>query len=853
MGHVFKARQLSLGRLVAIKVLRPELADDPSTLSQFKLEANAVANLKHPNILQIHEAGEVQGLHYFSMEYVSGYSVAAWLHRSGPLSEKDAFLVIESIAQALKYAWEKGGLVHCDIKPDNIMVDEDGLIKLADFSGISLTNRSQEMELLRNVTIGTPNYMAPEQVEGEYEVDCRVDIYAIGALLYNLLTGEVPFASHDPETVMEQQVQGHLKDPATINPAIQPATVMFVERLMVKDRAARYGSWEDVLFDLSRVRAGHPPVGEPPPIGASTVYRTTPAPKPPKADLLRADRGRGFRSITLPHGGVQQHPAPLAKKKSHTRVVMVVAFIGLIVLNLFLFTDLFKPKPSPERPVDRPGPGPVERPGSVTPRPVERPPTPPPEDFEIPGLPPPVVPPEPVKPVEPVPETPSVPTEVKPPAPPGPGPVPPPAEDPAVRSAKFKEYLLMMDEVMRYCQRRQYAAAASRLGAWKTAQAGTPYAAKADVQLERVQKVVGLFELLSRDGSRLRGVELTATSGISGTITQVRDGKVGVMRKLGSGMAAVEIELVTLGVGDLLNLLRTLDPDHALQMESALLIAESHTAAAAKVREAENARMDATALRAWLDDWQAIQFNLAADRRVDEIKALAAEQKFVAAEALLSKADQACAETEVFRWARTEELGRLRKSIAEGLARQEAPKPAPTEPSVPPGEGPGDGVSDGRGERPPAPVGDGSDFSVYVPPVVSPGAPSPVPVPRPALPENVSLVPPVDVSILSLKVPAKFQELDGQVVALRFRTRGNLVQRPDGMYNMEMRSEEGFILGVVPSGEAYEWAKNVSGGTARTEPSKVVYGRVDAAGGFIKLLGTRANGRPDGRHIFRWW
>ena len=164
-SSVWKARQLSLDRLVAIKVLDSALQLDPAALTRFRQEAQAAARLKHASIVQVYDTGEMDGRPFLVMEYVDGYTVGDLLQRSGPLTESNALLVTEAVAHALAYAWDKDCIIHLDIKPDNVLVESDGGIKVTDL-GLARFIGMQRRRAEDDIIIGTPNYVSPEQAEG---------------------------------------------------------------------------------------------------------------------------------------------------------------------------------------------------------------------------------------------------------------------------------------------------------------------------------------------------------------------------------------------------------------------------------------------------------------------------------------------------------------------------------------------------------------------------------------------------------------------------------------------------------------------------------------------------------------
>ena len=205
MGAVYKARQKRLDRLVALKILPPEVGRDPAFAERFTREARSMAKLSHQHVVTLHEFGQTEeGLYYFIMEFVDGTDLRHVI-QSGELRPDEALVIVPKICEALHYAHNKG-IVHRDIKPENILLDKEGNIKIADFglarlldrpgTGFTLTQAGQRM--------GTPHYMAPEQIEGAHEVDHRADIYSLGVVFYEMLTGQLPIGQFAPPS---QKVQ----------------------------------------------------------------------------------------------------------------------------------------------------------------------------------------------------------------------------------------------------------------------------------------------------------------------------------------------------------------------------------------------------------------------------------------------------------------------------------------------------------------------------------------------------------------------------------------------------------------------------------------------------------------------
>ena len=198
MGAVYKARQPGLDRFVAIKIMSPEVSHDPAFAERFSREARALARLSHPNIVSVFDFGKTEGLYYFVMDYVDGLNLRQAI-RAGQLSPTDALAIVSQVCEALQFAHDEG-VVHRDIKPENILIDKKGRVKIADFGLAKLVGQDAGDHVLTGThqVMGTVRYMAPEQMEGSHEVDHRADIYSLGVVFYELLTGELPLGRFAP-------------------------------------------------------------------------------------------------------------------------------------------------------------------------------------------------------------------------------------------------------------------------------------------------------------------------------------------------------------------------------------------------------------------------------------------------------------------------------------------------------------------------------------------------------------------------------------------------------------------------------------------------------------------------------
>jgi eukaryotic-like serine/threonine-protein kinase len=258
MAAVYRAVQLSLDREVAIKILPRKLSENAEYVKLFYKEGKAAAKLNHPNIVQAIDVGEANGYHYFVMEYVRGHTLYDELTAGKVLPEADALRIIIQIARALKHAHAQG-LIHRDVKPKNIMVSEDGVVKLADMGLARSTADLEAAKAEAGRAFGTPYYISPEQIRGEMLIDFRADIYSLGATLYHMVTGRVPFEAPTPVAVMQKHLKEPLVPPDHLNTKLSSGLGEVVEVMMAKDRNLRYASTDDLLVDLEAIASGQPP------------------------------------------------------------------------------------------------------------------------------------------------------------------------------------------------------------------------------------------------------------------------------------------------------------------------------------------------------------------------------------------------------------------------------------------------------------------------------------------------------------------------------------------------------------------------------------------------------------------
>ena len=261
MGMVYKARQTSVDRIVAIKVLLDQLAQNREFIKRFEREAKIAAKLSHNNIVNAIDAGQESGRHFFVMEYVEGMTIKDQLDKGQPYEEKEALKIILAVAEALKHAHQRG-LIHRDIKPENVILTKEGGVKLADL-GLARPTADENWAMAEaGMAIGTPYYISPEQVRGQVDVDIRADIYSLGATLYHMVTGRVPYDGQTPSEVMRQHVDRNatFTPPDHINTSLSSGLGEVVETMMAKNRENRYRNPDDLMLDLKCLLQGERPL-----------------------------------------------------------------------------------------------------------------------------------------------------------------------------------------------------------------------------------------------------------------------------------------------------------------------------------------------------------------------------------------------------------------------------------------------------------------------------------------------------------------------------------------------------------------------------------------------------------------
>jgi serine/threonine-protein kinase len=249
MSQVYLAEQQSLQRKVAFKVLKSDLAEDESFVRRFHKEAQAAASLVHANIVQIHEVGCIEGIHFIAQEYVAGQNLSQYLSRHGALDAELATSILLQVAAALSLAGQQG-IIHRDIKPENIMLAPSGEVKVADFGLARITADGERVDATQvGITMGTPLYMSPEQAEGE-QVDPRSDLYSLGVTCYHMLAGRPPFEGQTALSIAVQHLKRDPDDLLDLRPELPEQLTGIVHKMLNKDAADRFQSAGELLNEL---------------------------------------------------------------------------------------------------------------------------------------------------------------------------------------------------------------------------------------------------------------------------------------------------------------------------------------------------------------------------------------------------------------------------------------------------------------------------------------------------------------------------------------------------------------------------------------------------------------------------
>jgi serine/threonine-protein kinase len=316
LGVVYLAKQLSMKRFVALKVLYPKWVKDEEFRKRFLLEARIVGKLSHANLIQVFDIGFDKGQYYFSMEYISGKSLETLVEKNGPIEFRKALNIALEVLSSLEYIWKKK-LVHRDIKPGNIMLTADSIAKLGDFGFVKCNVESQLCT--SDYVLGTPDYMSPEQAMGREDMDFRSDIYSLGATLYYILTASPPFQGTE-SMVIRQHIKSSIPSPKSIVHEIPDSVCIIIEKMMAKLPKDRYNSATELEEDLRLCLRGKEPKQE--------------RLDPEKSAVARSDDEN--HAITKLYKLEREHHEFQQREKIYQGTIIFLLFcLGLVSLLLF--------------------------------------------------------------------------------------------------------------------------------------------------------------------------------------------------------------------------------------------------------------------------------------------------------------------------------------------------------------------------------------------------------------------------------------------------------------------------------------------------------------------------------------
>ncbi|MDF1870974.1 MAG: serine/threonine-protein kinase [Phycisphaerales bacterium] len=323
MATVYKAKQVSLDRMVALKKLPEKFSQNPQFIERFFAEGRAAASLNHPNIVQAFDVGNEGDIYYFVMEYVEGRTVHEDIVEHKRFNEKLAVEIIIQVAEALEHAHARG-LIHRDVKPKNIMITKEGVVKLADMGLARAITDVEAAEAEAGRAFGTPYYISPEQIRGEKDIGPPADIYSLGTTLYHMVTGAVPFEGKSPSAVMHKHLKTELIPPDHVNPKLSAGISEVIEMMMAKKVKNRYKNCTDLLVDLRALKNG-----EVPPIAHRDVLG--------EADLTALAAAEAAVTTPMQENTVKKQSSGIADRLLWPPFLILVALLlGSLIGNLLL-------------------------------------------------------------------------------------------------------------------------------------------------------------------------------------------------------------------------------------------------------------------------------------------------------------------------------------------------------------------------------------------------------------------------------------------------------------------------------------------------------------------------------------
>ncbi len=335
MAVVYKAKCLVLNRYVALKVLRQEFKEDTDFIHRFKVEAQSAGSLSHPNIVSIYDVCQSDGVDYIVMEYVEGVTLKEYIEKRGVIPWKEAVDYAAQICAGLEHAHKKG-IIHKDIKPHNVIITREGTLKITDF-GIAKVMSTSTIATGGAQAMGSVHYFSPEQARGGY-TDAKTDIYSLGVLMYEMVTGRLPFEGDTAVAVAMQHIEKEPTPPTKINPSIDASLENVILRAMSKEQMRRYESATKMMIDLKKVYMGTPVTFDPALVGGETAVIPTIKTKDHVVPQELLGKQRGRTTTSAPKAGKTKEQA---KKDKISLIAGICSGVALFAIFAMVFYFVF--------------------------------------------------------------------------------------------------------------------------------------------------------------------------------------------------------------------------------------------------------------------------------------------------------------------------------------------------------------------------------------------------------------------------------------------------------------------------------------------------------------------------------
>jgi len=328
MSVVYKAKDRLLNRFVAIKILKPEFIGDQKFIESFRRESQNAASMSHPNIVNIYDVGREGNIHYIVMELIEGRALSDYIHEQGPMAYPKVIALSKQIASALAFA-HKNHIIHRDVKPHNIMITPNGTAKITDFGIAKAVNAATIVDNTDGI-VGSVHYFSPEQARGGY-VDEKSDIYSLGIVMYEMLTGQVPFDGDNPVNIALQHINSEMTPPSKLVSGVPPALEYIIMKCCDKYPVNRYASADDLIEALNNLEFVGSVVGDSVLMGSAGRETTKVRPQKVKGPVAETDYQSGEDEFEEPEGRKKK-----AKKKKNNKRIILIAAIAAAVIALLI-------------------------------------------------------------------------------------------------------------------------------------------------------------------------------------------------------------------------------------------------------------------------------------------------------------------------------------------------------------------------------------------------------------------------------------------------------------------------------------------------------------------------------------